>query len=186
MKIIVGLGNPGAQYANTRHNVGFMVVDYIAKNYQLSFQETKFKALIAKTTLFNETLLLVKPQTYMNLSGEAILAIIQFYKCSINDLLIIYDDLALPTGNIRIRKNGSAGGQNGMKNIIQLLKTDNINRIRIGIDTNKLIPTADYVLSKFTQQQEELILNVVKNSPKIIEDFISKGVDYIMNRYNKK
>lgn len=182
MKLIIGLGNPGEQYVKTRHNVGFMIVDHYCKKNNIAFQSSKFKAEIGKygNTLF------VKPMTYMNLSGEAVQAIISYYKIQLEDILVIYDDLDLEVGKIRIRKDGSAGGQNGMKNIIALLKTTQIQRVRVGISKNKLINIADYVLGKFNDEQLPLIQSVVENSTRWIDDFIKHDIEYIMNRYNKK
>lgn len=186
MKLIVGLGNPGEKYAKTRHNVGFMILDYFAKENQLTFTTSKFKAEIAKMNIKNETVLFVKPQTFMNLSGDAITQLVHYYQIDLSDILIIYDDLDLEVGKYRIRKSGSSGGQNGMKDIIAKLKTEKINRIRIGISKNKLIDTANYVLGKFNEEQSDLIIKVIHESEKIIKDFITHDVEYIMNRYNKK
>ncbi len=186
MKLIIGLGNIGNEYQNTRHNVGFMAVDYFADKNKLEFKNTKLKAMISKGKIANEDVIIAKPTTYMNLSGEALSLIMKFYQINIKDVLVIYDDLDLDTGKIRIRKSGSAGGQNGMKNIIQHTKTENIARIRIGISKNPLIPTKDYVLGKFTQNELQAINPALSTIELIIHDFITKDVDYIMNRYNKK
>ena len=134
MKLIVGLGNIGKEYENTRHNVGFMVVDKLSNKLNANFEQSKFKASIAMINYKGEKVIIMKPSTYMNLSGEAVLACVNFYKILVEDILIIHDDLDLPVGSVRIRMQGSAGGQKGMNNIINLLHTSDIKRIRVGID----------------------------------------------------
>lgn len=186
MKLIIGLGNIGNEYQNTRHNVGFMAVDYFADKNKLEFKNTKLKAMISKGKIANEDVIIAKPTTYMNLSGEALSLITKFYQIDTKDILVIYDDLDLDTGKIRIRKAGSAGGQNGMKNIIQHIKTENIARVRIGISKSPIIPTKDYVLGKFTSDEFKTIHTALATVELIINDFITKDIDYIMNRYNKK
>ena len=186
MKLIVGLGNIGNEYAKTRHNVGFMAVDQLAQGLNCSFKSSKFNADIATTSIGNEKVLLVKPCTYMNLSGEAVLAITNFYKIDNDDIIVIHDDLDLPSGNIRIRKNGSAGGQKGMKNIIDLLKSQDISRIRIGIGKNPLIPVVDYVLGKIPADEQEMMnkaFDVACNASKL---FCTSDIDLVMNRFNKR
>ena|SRR5690554_2567757 len=158
MKLIVGLGNPGDRYKNTRHNIGFMFLDELKNDLNLEFSLNKqLKSLIAFANINGEKIIFAKPQTFMNLSGEAVLSIVNYYKLEIEDIVIVYDDLDLPTGKIRIRKTGSSGGHKGMSNIIQLLKTSEIKRIRIGIMNNSNIDTIDYVLGKFTIDEEAQI-----------------------------
>jgi len=174
MKIIVGLGNPGKEYANTRHNAGFMALDALHKklNAEDWKEESKFKAEIASATVNGEKVLLVKPTTFMNLSGEAVTKILSFYKIDLEDLTVIYDDIDLPTGTIRIRDKGSAGTHNGMKSIIQLLGSEEFKRIRIGTESRgELAPeqqdTSSYVLSDFGKEEKVLI-------DKAIEEIIEK------------
>mgnify|MGYP001325653398 FL=1 len=149
MKLIVGLGNPGKEYEMTRHNSGFCVLDAIAEECCVDITQKKFKALIANTRISGEAVVLMKPQTFMNLSGEAVRAAMDFYKLSAQDLLVIYDDLDLPVGKIRLRAQGSAGGQNGMKNIIRHIGTQEFDRIRVGIGV------IDWVLGKIRREELE-------------------------------
>lgn len=153
MKLIVGLGNPGKEYENTRHNSGFKVLDAIAKECNVDITQKKFKALIANTRIGSESVLLMKPQTYMNLSGEAVIQAVNFYHLDPSDILVIYDDLDLPVGKIRLRQKGSAGGQNGMKNIIAHLHTNEFDRIRVGIGKDPRVPVVDWVLGKIRKEE---------------------------------
>ncbi len=155
MKLIVGLGNPGKEYEMTRHNSGFCVLDAIAEECRVDIAQKKFKALITSTRIAGEAVLLMKPQTFMNLSGEAVRAAMDFYKLTAQDLLVIYDDLDLPVGKIRLRAQGSAGGQNGMKNIIRHIGTQEFDRIRVGIGKDARIPVIDWVLGKVRREELE-------------------------------
>lgn len=155
MKLIVGLGNPGKEYEQTRHNSGFRVMDAIAKECQVDISQKKFKAMITQTRIGKEVVLLMKPQTYMNLSGEAVIQAMNFYHIDVKDILVIYDDLDLPIGKVRLREKGSAGGQNGMKNIIAHLHTQEFNRIRVGIGKDARIPVVDWVLGKIRKEEVE-------------------------------
>ena len=184
MKLIVGLGNPGKEYERTRHNAGFMVIDKVAEKCSLSFNKTKVNALVAEGKVHGESVMLMKPQTYMNLSGNAVSEAVRFYKLDLSDLLIIHDDLDLPVGKIRIRESGSAGGQNGMKNIINLLGTQDIRRIRVGIDKNKLIPVPDYVLGKIPEEQKDEFDQAVETAAKAAVASITMSFSNVMNRYN--
>ena len=173
MNCIVGLGNPGKMYEMTRHNVGFRVIDALIQRDNLKTQN-KFKSEIVQTTLNNVPVILVKPQTFMNLSGEAVRLVMDFYKIDPKDIFIIYDDLDLPVGKFRLREKGSAGGHNGMKSLIQHFGTQEFPRLRIGIDKNPLIPTPDYVLGKFTKED---LLNLgktfgIKKASRILEEVI--------------
>lgn len=188
MKLIVGLGNPGAQYANTRHNVGFEVIDILAEHIG-SFGESKeAKALVHKVNYKGEKLLLVKPQTYMNLSGVSVRALVDYYKIDLEkDLLIVYDDIDLPIGSIRVRSEGSAGGHNGMKNIVQYLGTTKIPRVRIGIDPKPpYMDLADYVLSRFEKADREAIEEGLRQGAKAVLSFLEDGIEKTMNQYNRK
>lgn len=186
MKLIVGLGNPGKDYSKTRHNIGFMVIDAFANKHNLTLQSSKLKADICKTKIHGEEVILAKPTTYMNLSGEAVQSIKKFYQIENEDILVIYDDLDLEVGKIRLRKSGSSGGQNGIKNILLHLKTNDIARIRVGISKDKYIPTADYVLGKFTPAQLPFVEESVQNCVNALDDYLKNGFGYIMNGYNKK
>lgn len=187
MKLIIGLGNPGKKYENTRHNVGFMFVDNVVKNFNGSYTlNTKLRCEQFLMTIKGEKVLFVKPITYMNLSGESIRLVVDYYKANIEDILVIYDDLDLPCGKIRLRENGSSGGHKGMQSIIDHLKTNNIKRMRIGIDYIFKKDVIDYVLGKFSKDEMDLINDVLFKSNDIINDFIEKSFDALMNIYNKK
>lgn len=186
MKLIVGLGNPGLRYQATRHNIGFMFVDEIASKLKIEFNLNKqLKSLIANTTINGEKIILIKPQTFMNLSGEAVLAVTNYYKIDVSDILIVYDDLDLPVGKIRIRKNGSSGGHKGMSNIIELMKTSEIKRIRIGIMNNSKIDTVDYVLGKFSEDDKALINLAISQAQKMLESYLVDTFDDFMNKFNR-
>lgn len=185
MKLIVGLGNPGIKYKKTRHNVGFMFTDELANKLNVSFSLNKsLKSNIALTSLNGEKIIIAQPQTFMNLSGEAVLAISRYYQIKLEDILVIYDDLDLPVGKIRIRPSGSSGGHNGMKNIIELLHSNEIKRVRIGIngcDKDKVI---DYVLGKFSKEEEIEISLAVSKALMMVESFMMEKFENFMNRYN--
>lgn len=155
MKVIVGLGNPGREYKNTRHNAGFDVVERIGEKLNIDISQDKFKAKIGQGMHNGEKVLLVLPQTFMNLSGESLIQVAKFYKFDMDDLLVIFDDMDTEVGSIRLRYKGSAGGQKGMKNIIQLLGSDQIARIRVGIGKDQRIPTVDYVLGKVRKEERD-------------------------------
>ena len=187
-KVIVGLGNPGLKYKYTRHNVGFMFIDSIAKDFKLDFHIDKsLRCMISEKILEsnseNYKVLFVKPTTYMNNSGECVENVLKYYKISADDLLIIHDDLDLPVAKIRIRPNGSSGGQKGMQNIIDHLNTTNIGRIRIGIDKNG--DTIDYVLSKFPKDEKDKINLVLDKASRMINDYLSMTFENFMNEYNR-
>lgn len=186
MKMIVGLGNPGRKYETTRHNVGFIVIDELAKYFNVISYQNKFNAQIATVDYKEQKVLLVKPQTYMNLSGEAVFSLAQYFKISPEDVLVINDDMDLPVGSVRIRSFGGAAGQKGLKNIIDLLKTNKIPRIRIGIDKNPHIDAADYVLGKFEKESIPLIKEAITKAKEASLLFVSEGVETAMNIYNTK
>lgn len=182
MKCIVGLGNPGKKYALTRHNVGFMCLDHLAYKKGLTFSmSNKFKGEIAKS---KDTILL-KPHTFMNLSGESVRALTNYYDIDIEDILIVYDDLDLETGAIRLRPKGGSGGHNGIKSLIQNLGSNEFKRVRIGIDKNPLIETADYVLGQFSKENQPIIKEAIVKTSEILNDFMD-DIPYnkIMNNYN--
>lgn len=183
--IIVGLGNIGKEYECTHHNIGFMVLDELAKANNLEFKlEKKHQAFIAEYIYKGEKHLLVKPTTYMNNSGISVRSIVDYYKKTNEDVLIIYDDLDLPLGQIRIRKNGSAGGHNGIKSIIAHLNTQEFSRVRIGIKKEKEMDTINYVLSKFSKKELDVLKPTLELMPRMIDDFLTNGTNYIMNHYN--
>lgn len=184
--LIVGLGNPTSQYDNTRHNIGFAAVDRFMDENGGSFNKNKYDALFGECKVGANRLLVVKPQTFMNCSGQAVQKIAAFYKIPTDRILIIFDDVSLSVGKIRMRKNGSHGGHNGMKNIIALMGSSDIMRIKIGVG-QKPHPDydlADWVLSKFPQSDKENLDLALKKSNLAIKEIITKGIDSAMNKYN--
>ena len=182
MYIIAGLGNPSREYKNTRHNIGFDVVDIIADKYGIDVSIAKHKALVGKGMIGAEKVILVKPQTFMNLSGESLIDVCNYYKIDIeNELIVIYDDIALDVGAIRVRKSGSAGGHNGMKSIINHLGTDKFMRVRMGVGDKP-----DYVLGHFTKEERELMDEASIHALKAVEIIISQSIEDAMNTFNKK
>ena len=184
MKLIVGLGNPGKEYAGTRHNCGFMVIDRLASKFNVDVDLNKFKGLYAKVKYHGEDIILLKPQTYMNLSGESVNAVMNFFKIDKEDLLVIYDDLDMPVGKLRLRKTGSAGGHNGIKNIIAHLNSQDFKRIRVGIDRHKYMNVADYVLSRFSKVESEAIEQGIENAANAVLDYLDNDFNHAMNYYN--
>lgn len=184
MKLIVGLGNPGREYENTRHNIGFMCLDVVANHFNTIFNKSKFSGEYAEFNYNNEKIILLKPGKYMNLSGEVIRDYVNFFKIDIVDILIIYDDLDTQVGTYRLRYKGSSGGHNGLKNIELHLNTKEYKRLKIGISNNKLLDTKDYVLGKFSSEEKELINQVINKVPLIIEDYLNISFENLMNKYN--
>jgi PTH1 family peptidyl-tRNA hydrolase len=188
MYIIAGLGNPTKEYENTRHNIGFMAVDYLADKYGISLLECKHKALMGKGIINGNKVVLVKPLTYMNLSGEAIRSVIDYYKVDEKEeLIVIYDDISLDVGQLRIRKKGSAGGHNGIKNIIAHLGHDTFMRIKIGVgEKPKGYDLADYVLGHFTGDELKTMNESLKAVDGAVSLMLEGEVDKAMNDYNAK
>ena len=185
MKIIVGLGNPGAKYAGTRHNVGFSVIDEYAERHNIRMDTNKHKAIIGKGIVDGEKVILAMPQTFMNLSGESVRAIMDFYKCKPDDLIIVYDDIDLDVGKLRIRQKGSAGGHNGMKNIISHLGTQEFVRVRVGIGKKPdRMDLADYVLSRFGKDELPEIKAGCDNACDAIALILKDSAAAAMNKYN--
>lgn len=184
MKLIVGLGNPGMEYNKTRHNVGFMCIDEIANYFNVQFDSNKFNGLFTQFNYNGDKIILLKPQKYMNLSGEVIKKFVDFYKINVSDILIICDDLDTCIGTYRLRYKGSSGGHNGLKNIELNLSTSEYKRIKIGISNNKNIDTKDYVLGKFNNDELELLNPIIKKMPNIIEDYLNMTFENLMNKYN--
>ena len=188
MFVIVGLGNPTAEYAGTRHNVGFDVIDTIAEKYNISVTERKHRAFCGKGIIAGQKVILVKPQTYMNLSGESVRSVLDFYKVDVEtELLVIFDDVSLDVGQLRIRKKGSAGGHNGIKNIIQHVGTNVFQRIKVGVgEKPKGYDLADYVLGHFSKAEKEEMEEGYKKAVSAVEFMVQGEVDAAMNEYNKK
>ena len=184
--LLVGLGNPGAKYASTRHNMGFLALDGLADREGFRFNKLRFRAWTAQWKVGDQQVLVMKPQTYMNLSGESVGEAARFYKIPADHVLVISDDVSLPAGKLRIRAGGSAGGHNGLKNIIQHLGTDQFPRVRVGVG-EKPHPDydmADWVLSSFKGKDAEDILAAAARAAEAVECYITKGADRAMNLYN--
>jgi len=185
MYIIAGLGNPGKQYEGSRHNVGFMTLDALADRYHIEIKEKAHKALIGKGIIEGQKVLLVKPQTFMNLSGESIRSVMDYYKAEPEEFIVIYDDISLEPGNIRIRKKGSAGGHNGIKNIIAHLGTQEFPRIRIGVGAKpERMDLADYVLGHFSKGENEQMETAFQDGASAAVSMMTEGIDAAMNHFN--
>jgi PTH1 family peptidyl-tRNA hydrolase len=188
--MVVGLGNPGLQYKFSRHNIGFRIIDNLAREMETEFKKVKsYDSLVSRGKLMNHKLILVKPQTYMNLSGKSASKIVSYYRISFQDLLIVYDDLNLELGQIRIRKRGSAGGHKGVESIIQYLNSKDIPRLRIGIgkpSINSNFDYASYVLSNFKDNEKDKISEVIQLSTEAIKTVIEDGLVKAMRKYNRK
>jgi peptidyl-tRNA hydrolase, PTH1 family len=185
LKLLVGLGNPGREYEQTRHNVGFMVIDELAKRWNLSYNQTKFNGLFSSHIVGTEKVILCKPLTYMNLSGECVRPLMDYFKMDIDDLLVIYDDLDLPVGKIRLRVKGSAGGHNGIKSLIHHLGTDQFKRIRIGIGRPQNgQKVTDYVLGRFISEEQPDIQHAIIRAADACEKFMTEPFLQVMNEFN--
>ena len=182
MKLIVGLGNPGKEYENTRHNIGFMVIDNYLKNEKF---KTKFNGMYLKKVINNEEVIFLKPLSYMNLSGEFVKKYVNYFKINLSDLLIISDDLDMPCFKIKLKYKGSSGGHNGLKNIIQNINTEEFKRLKIGISNNLNVDTKSYVLSKFNQEELEKLHKKFEITNNIINDFINLDFEKVMSKYNE-
>lgn len=186
MKLIVGLGNPGKQYERTRHNIGFEVIDQLSERMGIPLDQAKHKGLYGMGNVRGEKVILLKPLTYMNLSGESVRAVMDYYDIDIEDLIVIYDDLDLPVGRIRLRQKGSAGGHNGIKSIIAHAGSQEFNRIRVGINrpTNGESIT-NYVLGRFTTEEQETLIDVIKRCSEACEQSLEHPFLQVMNQYNQ-
>lgn len=184
--LVVGLGNPGMQYENTRHNVGFMSAELLMKENNGSFNKHKFEALYGECQIGKNRVLVVKPETYMNNSGRAVTAISSFFKIPTDKIIIISDDVSLDVGKIRMRRKGSHGGHNGLRDIFELFGADDIMRIKVGVG-KKPHPDynlADWVLGKFPKEETENLEKALKNTVLAVKEIISRGIDSAMNKYN--
>lgn len=186
MYLVAGLGNPGKQYDMTRHNIGFEVIDYIADQQKVSVKKLKFKGLYADISVGGEKVILLKPQTYMNLSGECIRDFAAFYKIPVENIIVINDDIYLDSGVLRIRKSGSAGGHNGLKSIIYQLSSDQFPRIRLGVNSplRQKTELADFVLARFSKEEIPVLEEAIIRAAKAVFEIILNSVDSAMNKYN--
>lgn len=185
MKLVVGLGNPGKKYEGTRHNIGFDCVDHCAEQLNIELNEAKFKGIFGKGIVNGQKVILLKPLTYMNLSGESVRALMDYYQIELEDVLIIYDDLDLPTGKIRLRQKGSAGGHNGIKSLIAHLGTQEFKRIRVGIDR----PTSgesivNYVLGTYHPDERQAVTDSIEQTKNAVKAWMSSPFLQVMNEFN--
>lgn len=185
MYLIIGLGNPEEQYARTRHNMGFDTVNKIANKYKIDMTRTKFKSIYGTGNIENEKVILVKPQTYMNLSGEAVREFVNFYKQELEKIIVIYDDMDIEKGIIKIRKKGGPGSHNGMKSIVSELKTEEFPRIRVGVgrpenDFNKI----DYVIGHVPKEEQEILAKGTEEAAEAVEEILRNGLERAMNKFN--
>ena len=184
MKLIIGLGNPGKEYENTRHNIGFMVIDNYVKFHNFGDFKEKFNGMYLKYQLDNEQVILVKPLSFMNLSGDVVRKYVDYFKVDIKDILIIHDDLDMPVGKIKLKQNGSSGGHNGIKDISLKLGTEEFKRLKVGIANNKNMDTKDYVLGRFSKEEKDLINEAIDETTKSIDDYFKYPFNDLMSRYN--
>lgn len=185
MKLIVGLGNPGKQYEHTRHNIGFDCIDAICQKWDANLDQLKFNGMYTSVHRPEGKVILLKPLTYMNLSGQCVKPFIDYFKINIEDLIVIYDDLDLETGKLRLRQKGSAGGHNGIKSLIQHLGTEKFNRIRVGINRPPAgMNVADYVLAKFSAEDDQTIQEAIKRVVQAVETSLTKSFLEVMNEFN--
>ncbi len=184
MYIIAGLGNPGKKYENTRHNMGFIAIDLLAEEFGIKVDKLKFKSLVGEGRIAGQRVLLMKPQTYMNLSGEAIREAVNFYKIEPEELIVIYDDIDIPTGTFRIRKKGSAGTHNGMRSVVYQIQSDQFPRIRVGIGSEKKVDLIHYVTGGVSKSEKELLEDALVKAAKSAACIVEKGIDKAMNEFN--
>ncbi|MBR2743654.1 MAG: aminoacyl-tRNA hydrolase [Clostridia bacterium] len=186
MKIIAGLGNPGPKYAFTRHNAGFLLIDYISQKHGIAVDKLKFKSLMGQGMIAGEKVILLKPQTFMNLSGEAVAAALDFYKLTTDDLIVVYDDITIPTGRMRIRPKGSDGGHNGIKSIIYLTGSDEFDRIKLGCGAprHEDFDMVDFVLSSFSDDEKKTLFKVIENASDALSLLIRGERREAQNKYN--
>lgn len=186
MKIIIGLGNPGKEYTWTRHNIGYQLLDVIADSKGISFNKNKFNALYSEYTYNNEKVLLIKPLSYMNLSGSVVKSFIDYYKLSLNDIMVIQDDLDMNFGRIKLVFDSSNGGHNGIKDIEKSIGSQKYLRLKIGISRDQLISTKDYVLGNFDSSQKERLIEIYNELKNISDDFCFLSREQLMSKYNRR
>lgn len=188
MKLIAGLGNPGPRYAHSRHNVGFLVVDELARRWaaDVSRYDARCQGLLGEATAGRDTVLLLKPSTYMNESGRSVAAVWRYYKLAVGDVLIIHDDLDLPVGQLRLRAVGSSGGHKGMDDVIRHFGTDELSRLRIGIGKVQRDATVDYVLSRFDPQERPLVETALARAADAVACWLAQGLEAAMNQFNRR
>lgn len=187
MRIIIGLGNPTRDYQATRHNIGFDTITRLSDEYNIPLDFKKHKALCGKGYIGGEKVIIAQPQTFMNLSGESVRELVDFYKVTNEDIIVIYDDVALDVGQLRIRPKGSAGGHNGIKSIIAHLGTDEFPRIRVGVgEKPRTWDLADYVLGRFDSEEQPVIREALGRAAKACEMMITDGIEEAMNQFNRK
>ncbi len=185
MNLIVGLGNPGRKYTRTRHNVGFRVLDELAGRWRIELSRRRFNGLVGDGRIGDQQVMMLKPLTYMNRSGQSVSEAFNFYKQSLENLLVVYDDMALPTGQLRVRAKGSAGGHKGLSSVIQSLGSDCFPRLRLGIGSSRYGDAVNHVLGGFSQEEEHLMSQAIAWAADAVECWLANGVDETMNRYNR-
>lgn len=186
MKLVVGLGNPGDDYDNTRHNTGFYMLDLYLESKELTNYKSKFNGLYIMASIDGEKVIFLKPQSFMNLSGEVIRKFVDFYKIPIEDVFVIHDDLDIPIGSFKLRNSGSSGGHNGLKNIEAHLKTQKYKRLKVGISHVDREDTVDYVLGKFNKHEQEIMEKLSIIVGNLLDDFFKMDFDSLMNKYNRR
>ena len=185
MYLIVGLGNPENEYAHTRHNMGFDTINQIAKNNNIQITKNKFKGLCESTIIQNQKVILLKPQTYMNLSGESVKEVAEFYNLKPEEIIVIYDDIDIEKGHIKIRKKGGAGSHNGMKSVVEELQSTDFARIRVGIGQPEFkSDMINYVIGKVSQEEQEILQQGVEKAAKAVKEILKNGIDIAMNKFN--
>ena len=185
MYLIVGLGNPENEYAHTRHNMGFDTINQIAKNNNIQITKNKFKGLCESTIIQNQKVILLKPQTYMNLSGESVKEVAEFYNLKPEEIIVIYDDIDIEKGHIKIRKKGGAGSHNGMKSVVEELQSTDFALIRVGIGQPEFkSDMINYVIGKVSQEEQEILQQGVEKAAKAVEEILKNGIDRAMNKFN--
>jgi PTH1 family peptidyl-tRNA hydrolase len=184
MHIIIGLGNPGGRFDGTRHNIGFELIDYLSRAYHIPVKKIKHKALIGEGSIDGHKVVLVKPQTFMNLSGEAVQSVMHYYKVPLTHVLVVYDDIDLDPGKLRIRHKGSAGTHNGMRSIVSHLKSEDFPRMRLGVGKSEIIPLEKFVLMGFSKEEIPLMEDAIIRGSKAVKVFVSETLDKAMNAYN--
>ncbi len=184
MKMIVGLGNPGGKYLKTRHNFGFMAIDRLAQHLEMECNRKKFQSLLCKKTIGQEEVILLKPQTFMNLSGAAVREAVNMYKCALQDLMVVCDDLDLPLGKIRIRRGGGCGGHRGLESIADGLGSTDFPRLKLGVGRPAVGDPGDYVLSPFSREEEAMASEAAEKACQALKTWIFEGIDVCMNEFN--